>query len=32
MPEINRTMEVWARAMKETISRLPRFPWEEDPL
>ncbi len=32
MPEINRTMELWARAMKETISRLPRFPWEEDPL
>jgi putative proteasome-type protease len=32
MPEINRTMEVWSRAMREAIDRLPRFPWEEDPL
>ena len=30
--EINRTMETWSRAMNETLKRLPRFPWEEDPL
>jgi putative proteasome-type protease len=30
--EINRTMETWSRAMNETLGRLPRFPWEEDPL
>jgi putative proteasome-type protease len=30
--EITRTMEVWSRAMQEALDRLPRFPWEEDPL
>jgi putative proteasome-type protease len=31
-PEINRAMETWSRAMVETIGKLPRFAWEEDPL
>jgi putative proteasome-type protease len=31
-PEINRTMEVWSRSMKEGLQRMPRFSWEEDPL
>ncbi|MFM8603936.1 MAG: 20S proteasome subunit A/B [Cyanobium sp.] len=31
-PEISRTMDTWSRAMNETLRRLPRFPWEEDPL
>jgi hypothetical protein len=25
-------MEIWARNMQETLSKLPRFQWEEDPL
>lgn len=29
---ITRTMETWARSMQETLARLPRFSWEEDPL
>jgi putative proteasome-type protease len=29
---INRTMEAWARSMQDTLARLPRFSWEEDPL
>lgn len=29
---INRTMETWARSMQDTLARLPRFSWEEDPL
>ncbi|MFN6339924.1 MAG: 20S proteasome subunit A/B [Cyanobacteriota bacterium] len=29
---ITRTMETWARSMQDTLSRLPRFSWEEDPL
>ncbi|WP_216903944.1 20S proteasome subunit A/B [Synechococcus sp. CCY 9618] len=30
--EITRTMEVWTRHMKEGVNKLPRFPWEQDPL
>lgn len=30
--EIQRTMETWSRSMRETLQRLPRFPWEQDPL
>ena len=29
---INRTTEAWARSMQDTLARLPRFSWEEDPL
>jgi putative proteasome-type protease len=29
---ITRSMETWARSMQDTLSRLPRFSWEEDPL
>ncbi|MFN7632610.1 MAG: 20S proteasome subunit A/B [Cyanobacteriota bacterium] len=29
---ITRTMEIWARSMQDTLARLPRFGWEEDPL
>lgn len=29
---ITRTMETWARSMQDTLARLPRFGWEEDPL
>ncbi|MFM7169957.1 MAG: 20S proteasome subunit A/B [Cyanobium sp.] len=29
---ITRTMETWARSMQDTLARLPRFSWEEDPL
>jgi hypothetical protein len=25
-------MEIWARNMQETLNKLPRFQWEEDPL
>jgi hypothetical protein len=25
-------MEIWARNMQETLGKLPRFQWEEDPL
>jgi putative proteasome-type protease len=31
-PEISRTMEIWKRGMQETLKRMPRFQWEEDPL
>ena len=31
-PEISRTMEIWRRGMQETLQRMPRFLWEEDPL
>jgi putative proteasome-type protease len=31
-PEIGRAMEVWAQSMKEGLQRLPRFPWEQNPL
>jgi putative proteasome-type protease len=30
--EVLRAMEVWTRAMREGLQRLPRFPWEHDPL
>jgi putative proteasome-type protease len=29
---ITRTMETWTRSMQDTLARLPRFGWEEDPL
>lgn len=29
---ITRSMETWARSMQDTLARLPRFSWEEDPL
>ncbi|MFN9643623.1 MAG: 20S proteasome subunit A/B [Cyanobacteriota bacterium] len=29
---IHRTMEAWTRSMQDTLARLPRFSWEEDPL
>jgi putative proteasome-type protease len=29
---ITRTMDTWARSMQDTLARLPRFGWEEDPL
>jgi putative proteasome-type protease len=31
-PEIDRTMEIWKRGMQQTLQRMPRFQWEEDPL
>ena len=31
-PEVTRAMEVWARTMRESLQRLPRFSWEQDPL
>jgi putative proteasome-type protease len=31
-PQIERSMEVWSRCLEETLHRLPRFSWEEDPL
>lgn len=31
-PEVQRAMEVWTRTMREGLQRLPRFPWEQDPL
>ncbi|MFM7314995.1 MAG: 20S proteasome subunit A/B [Cyanobium sp.] len=31
-PEVQRAMDVWARTMRESVQRLPRFPWEQDPL
>jgi putative proteasome-type protease len=31
-PEIQHTMDVWARHMQEGLNKLPRFPWEQDPL
>ncbi|MFO7629113.1 MAG: 20S proteasome subunit A/B [Prochlorococcaceae cyanobacterium] len=31
-PEISRAMEVWSQSMQEGLQRLPRFPWEQDPL
>lgn len=30
--EVNKAMEVWTRMMREGLQRLPRFPWEHDPL
>lgn len=30
--QVTRSMEIWARGMQETLSKLPRFQWEEDPL
>ena len=30
--QVTRSMEIWARNMQETLSKLPRFQWEEDPL
>jgi putative proteasome-type protease len=30
--QVTRSMEIWARSMQETLSKLPRFQWEEDPL
>jgi Predicted proteasome-type protease len=30
--QVVRSMEIWARNMKEAIAKLPRFSWEEDPL
>jgi putative proteasome-type protease len=30
--QVNKSMEIWARSMQETLAKLPRFPWEEDPL
>jgi putative proteasome-type protease len=29
---ITRSMDTWARSMQDTLARLPRFSWEEDPL
>jgi putative proteasome-type protease len=31
-PEIQNTMDVWARHMQEGLNKLPRFPWEQNPL
>lgn len=31
-PEVQKSMEVWTRTMREGLQRLPRFPWEQDPL
>jgi putative proteasome-type protease len=31
-PEVQRAMEVWTAAMRDGLQRLPRFPWEQDPL
>jgi putative proteasome-type protease len=30
--QVTRSMEIWARSMQETLAKLPRFQWEEDPL
>ncbi|MFM9103040.1 MAG: 20S proteasome subunit A/B [Cyanobium sp.] len=30
--QVIRSMEIWARNMQESLSKLPRFQWEEDPL
>jgi len=30
--QVTRSMEIWARNMQETLSKLPRFQWEENPL
>ncbi|MCX5947079.1 MAG: 20S proteasome subunit A/B [Cyanobacteria bacterium] len=30
--EVNRSMEVWTRTMRDGLQRLPRFAWEQDPL
>jgi putative proteasome-type protease len=30
--QVIRSMEIWARNMQETLNKLPRFRWEEDPL
>jgi len=30
--QVTRSMEIWSRGMQETLSKLPRFQWEEDPL
>ena len=31
-PEVSRAMDVWAATMRDGLQRLPRFPWEQDPL
>jgi putative proteasome-type protease len=31
-PEVIRAMEVWASTMRQSVQRLPRFSWEQDPL
>ena len=31
-PEVIPAMEVWASTMRESVQRLPRFAWEQDPL
>lgn len=30
--QVTRSMEIWERNMQETLNKLPRFQWEEDPL
>jgi putative proteasome-type protease len=30
--QVTRSMEIWAKGMQETLAKLPRFQWEEDPL
>jgi len=30
--QVTRSMEIWTRGMQETLAKLPRFQWEEDPL
>jgi putative proteasome-type protease len=30
--QVTRSMEIWARGMQESLAKLPRFQWEEDPL
>ena len=30
--QVTRSMEIWARNMQETLTKLPRVQWEEDPL
>jgi len=30
--QVIRSMEIWSRGMQETLRKLPRFQWEEDPL
>lgn len=30
--QVTRSMEIWARGMQDTLAKLPRFQWEEDPL
>ena len=30
--QVTRSMEIWARGMQDSLAKLPRFQWEEDPL